>query len=151
MMVPPLNFKRVPGPTFKLWWGSRVPGPEFLGPEVLVPLLHHTVKSIKIFCWFYMQFILRFWFYNFHCKKKSNTSLTVAPIAYIGNKTHIWFIWYCTLYPGPILKPSTAWKPLKSSVITISAVRRKIRQTQIFWFFPKSKLTVLYSRSIFAF
>ena len=45
--VPLLNFRVVPGPTFKLWGGSRVLGPSVLrsqipGPGVLVPLLHHA-------------------------------------------------------------------------------------------------------------
>ena len=32
--IPLLKFRRVPSPTFKLWWDP--------GPGVLVPLLHHV-------------------------------------------------------------------------------------------------------------
>ena len=39
--VPLLNFREIPGPTFKLSGRSRVPA-----PEVLLPLLHHTVTSL---------------------------------------------------------------------------------------------------------
>ena len=37
--VPLLNFEGVPGP-----WSE---GPEVLGPEVLVPLLHHVLTCIR--------------------------------------------------------------------------------------------------------
>ena len=40
--VPLSNFRGVQGPTFKLWGGSRISGPEVTGPGVLVPLLHHA-------------------------------------------------------------------------------------------------------------
>ena len=42
--VPLLNFRGIPGPNFKLWEGSRVPG-----PGVLVPLLQHARYSEKLF------------------------------------------------------------------------------------------------------
>ena len=41
--VPLLNFRGVPSPIFKLWGGSRVPGPKVAGPGILVPLLHDAV------------------------------------------------------------------------------------------------------------
>ena len=67
-----------------------------------------------------MHFIQCSWFCNlyyrtallFTARKNEKISLTVAPVSYIGNKTHTWFIWYCILHSDPFLKPSTAWKLL---------------------------------------
>ena len=40
--VPLLNIRGVPGPILNFEGGSRIPGPRFQGPGVLVPLLHHA-------------------------------------------------------------------------------------------------------------